>query len=279
MSSARWALAMGLMLALIAPSMAGSKLLGTSGGQQLEGQAGGGIVPWAVLAGYGDVGEWGLSAAATRVSVDDFELDVTGIAVSFSNRIELSFAQQRLDVQPLGLEIDQQIVGGKLRLGGDLIYGQLPAISAGIQWKRNRDNAIPEALGAQDDQGIDYTASASRLWLNALAGRNVFANATLRHTSANQIGLLGFGGPEGSHGEFVAEGSVGVFLNRHWVVGAEYRQKPNQLQSVNEDSWTDVFVGWFPGKRFSVIGAYTDLGDIAGLAKQRGFYLSLQLTH
>ncbi|EAQ96378.1 DUF3034 family protein [Congregibacter litoralis] len=255
-----------------------SKLLGTSGGQQIEGQAGGGIVPWALLAGYGDVGEMGVSAAATRVALDDFTLDVAGLAVSYHNRFELSYARQTLDVEPLGLEIQQDVIGAKLRLGGDLIYGKTPVITAGIQWKKNRDNTVPELLGATDDRGVDYTLSASRLWLDAFAGRNVFANATLRYTEANQTGLLGFGGPDGGP-RVVAEGSLGVFLSRRWVVGAEYRQKPDQLDSVAEDAWADLFVGWFPGKRVSVIGAYTDLGDIAGLTDQRGFYLSLQFTH
>lgn len=269
---------LGVIASFAMPVVAGSKLLGTSGGQQVEGQAGGGIVPWALLAGYGDAGEWGLSVAATRVSVDDFVLDVSGIAVSINNRVELSVARQSLDVQPLGLEIQQDIWGGKLRLAGDLIYGKLPAISAGLQWKRNRDNGVPDALGATDDEGVDYTLSASRLWLNAIAGRNVFANATLRHTEANQLGLLGFGGPDGQ-GQWVTEGSLGIFLNRRWVIGVEYRQKPDQLSSVKEDPWADVFVGWFPAKRLSVVGAYTALGDIAGLEDQRGFYLSLQFTH
>jgi hypothetical protein len=257
---------------------ADSKLLATSGGQQIEGQAGGGIVPWALLAGYGDVGEWGVSGAATRVRVDDFQLDVAGVALSFNNRLELSLARQDLEVQPLGLDLRQDILGGKLRLGGDLIYGSLPAISAGFQYKRNRDSAVPFALGAQDDEGIDFTLSASRLWLGAIAGRNLFANATLRRSEANQLGLLGFGSVNGDDSRWVAEGSLGVFLNRHWVFGVEYRQKPDLLQSVKEDAWKDVFLGWFPNKRFSLIGAYTDLGSIAGLADQTGFYLSLQIT-
>ncbi|WP_439101211.1 DUF3034 family protein [Congregibacter sp.] len=261
------------------PATGDSKLLGTSGGQQIEGQAGGGIVPWALLAGYGDVGEYGVSAAATRVAVDDFTLDVAGLAVSYHNRFELSFARQTLDVAPLGLEIQQDILGGKLRLGGDLIYGKTPMITAGMQWKKNRDSTVPELLGAADDEGMDYTLSASRLWLDAFAGRNVFANATLRYTEAHQTGLLGFGYPDGDSPQLVAEGSLGIFLSRRWVLGFEYRQKPDQLQSVSEDAWADLFVGWFPGKRVSLIGAYTDLGDIAGLTDQRGFYLSLQFTH
>lgn len=257
---------------------ADSKLLDTSGGQQLEGQAGGGIVPWALLAGYGDVGEWGGSAAATRVRVDDFQLDVAGVAVSFDNRVELSIARQDLTVEPLGLDLRQDVVGGKLRIGGDLIYGSLPALTAGFQWKRNRDSNVPLALGAQDDEGIDFTLSASRLWLGAVAGRNLFANATLRRTEANQLGLLGFGSVDGVDSRWVAEASLGVFLNRHWVVGAEYRQKPDLLTAVKEDAWKDVFLGCFPSKRVSVIGAYTDLGSIAGLADQTGFYLSVQIT-
>ncbi|HCD56780.1 MAG TPA: DUF3034 domain-containing protein, partial [Halieaceae bacterium] len=62
------------------------------------------------------------------------------------------------------------------------------------------------------------------------------------------------------------------------VIGAEYRQKPDQLQSVTEDDWADVFVGWFPNKRFAAVVAWTELGDIAGLASQSGWYLSLQLS-
>jgi len=77
----------------------------------------------------------------------------------------------------------------------------------------------------------------------------------------------------------VGEGAVGVFLKQYWLLGAEYRKEPNQLTGVAEDPWTDLFLGWFPTKRLSVVAAYTDLGDIAGLTDQRGFYLSFQLTH
>jgi hypothetical protein len=266
------------LLAAATPVLGKSKLLATAGGQQFEGQAGGGIVPWALLSGYGDVGEWGFSAAASQVRVDDFELSVAGVSASYSNRVELSYARQHLAVQPLDLSIAQDVFGAKLRLTGDALYGPLPAITAGALWKHNRDAAIPFALGAQDDSGTDLTLSASKLWLNAFAGRNLFGNLTLRNTDANQAGLLGFGGPQGER-DWVAEGALGVFLNRHWVVGVEYRDKPDNLPAAREDAWWDGFVGWFPNKRFSVIGAYTALGDIAGLPDQTGFYLSLQLTH
>lgn len=268
-----------LTAGLIAPTAgADSKILATAGGQQIEGQAGGGLVPWALLAGYAEAGEWGGSLALTGVRVDDFDLRVMGAAVNFGNRFEASVASQQLKVQPLNLSIDQDVLAMKWRVGGHVLYGSLPVVTVGAQAKWVRDFAVPELLGAADDHGIDFTASASKLWLNALFGRNVFANATLRRTKANQTGLLGFGAADGSDHSWVAEGSVALFLNRHWALGAEYRQKPDHLAAVKEDDWRDVFLGWFPNKRISVIAAYADLGSIAGLADQSGFYLSLQVT-
>ncbi|MGM0482112.1 MAG: DUF3034 family protein, partial [Pseudomonadota bacterium] len=66
------------------------------------------------------------------------------------------------------------------------------------------------------------------------------------------------------------------FINRHWAVGVEYRQKPDNLSFAEEQDWRDVFVGYFPSKDISIVGAYTDLGSIAGLDHQTGWYLSLQ---
>lgn len=48
---------------------------------------------------------------------------------------------------------------------------------------------------------------------------------------------------------------------------------------AREDDWYDVFLGWFPSKRFSVVAAWSDLGSIAGLDDQRGLYVSLQISH
>ncbi len=256
---------------------ADSKLLATGGGQQIEGQGGGGIVPWALIAGYADAGAWGGSAAVTRLRVDDLELTAGGLALGLGNRLEVSAARQRLHVRPLDLDIDQDVFATKLRLGGDAVYGPLPAITAGALFKRNRDFNLPAALGAERDSGTEFTVSAARLWLNGLAGRNVVANLTLRSTDANQTGFLGFGGPGGGR-EWVGEGSIGVFLNRHWVAGVEYRDKPDQLTAVEEEAWWDAFVGWFPNKRLSIVAAWADLGDVAGLPAQNGLYLSLQLS-
>lgn len=264
-----------LSMGLATATHADSKLLATGGATSFEGQAGGGIVPWAVISGYGDSGEWGGAASLTRVGVDDFQLDVRSVSIGIENRLEFSASRQHLEVMPLDLTISQDVFGAKLRFAGDLVYTRLPQLSLGMQYKRNRDMTVPTALGAAAGSGVDLYLAASKLWLNGMLGRNLFANVTLRSTAAHQAGLLGFGDER----ELQLEASAGVFLNRQWVVGVEYRQKPDNLAAVAEDDWSDVFIGWFPGKRFAAVLAWTDLGSIAGQSGQGGWYLSLQLNH
>lgn len=274
------ALLIGLasLLFVNSAAFANSKILATGGATQLEGQAGGGLVPWAVMSSYADTGEWGATAAYTQVEVDDFELQVLGANASYNNRIEFGYVYQELQVKPLNLKIRQDVFGAKLRLTGDVLYGATPQISAGVMYKKNHDFDVPESLGANSRSGIDVYLSVTRLWLDAFYGRNVLLNGTARWTEANQTGLLGFGGKNGSSYGWEIEASAGLFINRHWAVGAEYRQKPDNLNGVREQDWKDAFIAWFPTKHVSVVAAYSDLGDIAGLPDQSGLYLSVQLT-
>ena len=262
-----------------------SRLLATGGAIQIEGQAGGGLVPWAVLAGYGSNDEFGASGFYTHVELKDYALDAFGIAVSFDNRIELSLARQEFDLGTLGKalgvpdqELRQNIVGLKLRLVGDLIYGPLPQFAFGLQYKRNLDFGIPSAVGARYDDDADFYLSAAKLWLAGPFDRNLFANLTVRYTRANQGGLLGFGGDRGATRELLLEGAVGVFVTRYVAIGAEYRQQPDKLSFSPQSDWFDAFVGVFPHKHGSLVAAYADLGTIATLPHQRGWYLSLQLV-
>lgn len=260
-----------------------SRLLATGAVSTIEGSAGGGIVPMAVLSGYGAREEQGGVAFASHVVTPDYRLAVVGASWSWRNRVELSLARQRLSHQPLSdrlgvapEHIEQTLVGGKVRLGGDLIYTAMPQISLGVQHKKNHDFLVPSAAGALHDSGTDIYLSASKLVLAGIVGRNLLLNGTLRSTKANQLGLVGFGGDKNNSAELMAEVSAGVFLNRHWLVGAEYRQKPDNLSFITEEDWYTAFVAWFPNKRFSLVGAYVDLGEVATFPDQRGWYLSLQ---
>lgn len=254
----------------------GSKLLATGGASTIEGTGGGGIVPWATISSYADTGEWGATASLTEVNVDDFRLSVQGISASWNNRVELSYARQTFDLSTIGGELEQHVIGAKVRVAGHLVYGQLPQLSVGAQYKRNATFALPSAVGASDDSDTDWYVSAAKAWLDGPFHRTWVANLTARRTRANQIGLLGFGGDQDASASWVAEGSLAVFINRHWAMGIEYRQKPNNLSFAEEQDWRDVFVAYFPSKRVSVVGAYADLGSIAGLTQQTGWYVSVQ---
>jgi len=273
-----------ILTALPAAATAGGKLIGTGGATQIEGTAGGGIVPWAMLGGYGADGENGATAFLSSVDTGDYRLDTIGAAFVWNNRVEISFARQDFDTGSLSAtigvapdtRIGQDIFGAKLRLFGNPVYGRWPQVALGIQHKRHRDFAIPSAVGAPDDSGTDVYLSVGRILLAGLAGSNVYLNGTIRSTRANELGLLGFGGPDGDGRELVAEASAAVFLDRRTALGIEYRQKPDNLAFAEESDWSDVFIAWFPSKHLSLTAAWTDLGSIATLDDQRGLYLSVE---
>ena len=270
------------VLGLLGSALADGQLLATGGVSTIEGSAGGGVVPWAVLAGYGTSDEWGGSAFASTLNTGDYRLDVAGGALTFNNRLELSLARQSLRLSTLGpalglgaIRLEQDVVGAKLRLYGDLIYGDWPQLALGVQHKRHRDFAIPSAVGARSSSDTELYLSATRLFLAGAGGYNLLVNGGIRYTRANQAGLLGFGGDQGGSRRAQAELSAAVLLNRHWAVGADYRQQPDLLGFAKAEDWRDLFVAWFPNGRVSVVLAYVDLGDVATLKNQRGWYFSV----
>ncbi|WP_242457925.1 DUF3034 family protein [Halomonas sp. YLGW01] len=277
---ARAPLAMLALAALLLPpsAQAGSRLLGTGGVTQIEGAAGGGLSPWGVLAGTASEGEVAATASVTQARVDDYTLGVAGVAANLHDRLELSLARQRLDLDTLGGRLEQDILGAKLRLYGDPLYDTWGTWSLGVQRKQMVDGELATALGARDTEGTDIYLATSKLWFAAIGGRNLLTNLTLRSTRANQGGLLGFGGDEEADRSLVMEGSLGLMLAPDWVVGLEYRQKPDNLGVAAEHDWRDVYVAHFFNKHVSLTGAWLDLGDIAGLADQQGGYLSLQVA-
>ncbi|ODU66397.1 MAG: hypothetical protein ABT16_01840 [Rhodanobacter sp. SCN 65-17] len=279
--------ALGLSSTLVAAADApttSNRLLLTGGVSQIEGAAGGGLTPWAVIAGYGTRDEIGATAFATRVNVQDYHLNDVGAAVGFYDRVELSVAQQRFNTEDVGAALGlgrgftfkQTVVGVKVRLFGDAVLDQdswLPQVSIGAQYKKNDQDAVVKFVGAKRSQGTDYYINATKLILS----QSVLLNATVRFTKANQIGILGFGGDKRNSYQPMFEGSVAYLLNRNVAVGAEYRQKPNNLGIAKEDDWYDVFVAWAPTKHVSLTVAYADLGNIVIKDKQRGLYASVQV--
>lgn len=268
---------------LVAPAQAQSnRLLATGGVMQVEGAAGGGLTPWALIAGLGTDEQIGGSAFCTLVRPQKFELRSCGLAVGFHDRVELSFASQRFDLDEVipGESISQKVFGAKVRLFGDAVFDQdrwYPQVALGVQHKKNDDFAfVPALIGARDDSGTDVYLSATKVYLAGPFSRTWLLNATLRSTSGNQLGILGFGGDRKDSRSLNGEFSAAVFLSDSIVAGAEYRQKPDNLSAFREEDYWDVFAAWFPSKHVSVTAAYADLGQIAMMTGQHGWYLSLQ---
>ncbi len=266
--------------------LAGERLLATGGVMQIEGAAGGGLTPWALIAGYGTQGETGVSSFYTHARTQGgFEMQLGGAAVGFNNRVEISYSHQRFGLSNTvpNEHIRMHTVGAKVRLFGDAVYDQdtwIPQVSAGMLVKHNVDfNKVPKALDAENATGVDVYISATKLYLAAIDGRNLLLNVTLQATKANQFGLLGFGGDKHNNYHFEPAASAALMLTDNLLVGTEYRARPDNLNSFKEDDAKDVFVAWFPGKNLALTLAYVDLGNIADKDNQKAWYISGQLSY
>lgn len=285
----------------------GNKLLLTGGVSQIEGAAGGGLTPWAIIGGYGTNNEVGGTLYLTHADIDDFGLDSYGFALGFYDRVEISLAKQDFDVSDLrqkviaGLgadaiardDISQTIASIKVRLVGDAVLDQdwwMPQISIGAQYKDNDDGDFVTGgvIGARDDDGVDYYISATKLYLS----QSLLLNGTVRFTKANQFGILGFGGELNNSYEPQLELSAAYLVSKKLAVGLEYRSKPSNLSNtvggavnLSEDDAYDIFVAYAATKNFSITAAYVELGNIADVpaigadyGDQSAFYLSAQLS-
>ena len=295
-------------LSCVAAQADTGKLLLTGGVSTVDGAAGGGLTPWAVIGSNATEGEIGATAHVTRATTQDYALNAYGAAVGYKDRVEVSLARQDFDASPSiglngiapfgvtpGQHIKMDILGLKVKVAGDAILDSdtwMPQIAVGLEYKSVDPGSLGSVLNflGTKTSGTDLYVSATKLFL----AQSLLVNGTLRYTNANQNGLLGFGaGATGrDRPSLVPEVSVAYLLNKHVAIGAEYRAKPNNLEDVGrgaglgdalaEDAWKDLFVAWAPNKNASVTLAYVDLGRIVpgmtGGRTQTGYYLSAQFA-
>ena len=262
----------------------GGKLPLTRGVTGIEGGTGGGLGTWALIAGNETEDGIGASAFYTAIPLSDYDFSAYGVAIGFFDRFEISYAHQEFDTGSTGallgigdgFTFEQDIFGAKLRIIGDALYDQdrwLPQIAVGVQYKRAEHGDLIAALGGEDDAGVDYYVSATKIFL----GQSLVLNATVRSTSANQFGLLGFGGDRESDRTTQLELSGAYMLTDRLLIGAEYRTRPDNLGFAAEDDGYDVFVGYAVTDNLTLVAGYVDLGSIATFDDQNGAYLSLQM--
>lgn len=291
----------------------GSSLLLSGGVTSFEGTAGGGIVPWAVITGYGSREEINGTANLQFLQVGDYQLTTAGVSIGFYDRVELSLQRQSLDVSDgvtgnvfslltggavsaaPGTDIEQDIVGVKVKLFGDLLFAKnpnIPQVSLGLQYKKNRDfdtslplpngdiplpgQGVPQLVGATEDSGLDIYLSATNVWLGGAFGKNLLVNLTARATKANTFGLLGFESVADDNYDIEFEGSVAVIPTPNTAIGVEWRTQSNRLGGLaEEETAADFFIAYFPSKAWSATLAYVDVGNLPFESDANGFYLTV----
>ncbi len=292
----------------------GGKLLATGGISSFEGSAGGGITPWALIAGYAGKDENNATVNLQSLALGEYHLNSYGAAWGFSDRFEISLQKQQLEVSSgvvtnvfnlltggptpakiaPGTQIEQTVVGGKVKVFGDAVFSEnpyMPQVAVGFQYKKNHDfnqslaifnNAIPvpntgvpALLGATDDSGTDCYISATNVLLGEVSGNNLVYNVTARWSKANTFGLLGFGSAEKPDYDLEMAASLAMFIGTNTLVGAEVRQQTNRLGGLAEtDQVHDFFIAYLPSKDWSITAAIVDLGNLPYQPNSKGFYLN-----
>lgn len=309
------------------------KVFLTGGVFTVDGAGGGGAVPWATITGYETRDGINGGVGFTYANLPALQLTVIGASVGFYDRFELSYAQHDLSLNlsnldtvalaaeaaglPLGTNpwnstLKMDVYGAKLRLFGDAVYtadSWIPQVAIGGLWKENNTDALVKTLGAADHEDWEAYVAATKVFFRW----STLVNITARYTSANEIGLTGFGYCDGTtcenDKEVRFEASVAHLLQKNTAIGFEYQQHGDNLdgRSVNiggldlsgltnllggigvdglassltqkkEGDWADIFFAYAPNKNLSFVLAYLMLGNISVAPDQNGFYMSMHAT-
>src|SRR6195952_962379 len=134
-------------LALIHPKRdaAVDKLLLTGGVTSIDGAAGGGLTPWALIGSNASEGEFGATATASVASTRNYTLQVQGGLLAWDDRYELSIAHQDFATGATGralglpgLHLKMDVVGAKVRVAGDAVLESdswMPQVAVGVEVK------------------------------------------------------------------------------------------------------------------------------------------------
>jgi hypothetical protein len=235
--------------ALSSPVQAGvydaGKVLATSGVNITDGAAGGGITPWAVIAGYETNQGINGNIHYTYANLPNYSLNSLGAAVGFYDRLELSYAYDLLPtgstfntvgllantltgggandtgIDPFNTSIRMDIFGAKLRVLGESIYDSdnlLPQVALGGFYKINHNKELMDTLLANKRKDFEAYVAITKIFFPL----DLLVNVTVRYTAANQTGLTGFGGPNKNSREFRPEVSFAYLLAKNVAIGAEY---------------------------------------------------------
>ena len=247
----------------------------------IEGTGGVILVPTAYLANPAAEGAVGLPAfGAYFANLDHKNLSTFSITETLWSRVELGYAYNNLqlgeleDIMP-AIDTSHVVmhnfnVRALLVAENALDTSWIPAITAGVHYKRNEDiDAIDkrlagalDGLGVKDDDGVDFTLVGTKTIASGL-GRPVILSIGGRATEASHLGLFGFV----DHYKVMLETSVVCLLTGNLALAAEYRMKPDELEQLpgvveSEDNWWDVGLAYIVNEHLSVAAGYVQYGEV-----------------
>jgi hypothetical protein len=231
------------------------KVFLTGGVFTVDGGGGGGAVPWATITGYETRDGINGGVGFTYVQLPNYSLNFLGGSVGFFDRFELSYMNTKLstnlsNVDTLGLvteavglanelgigahgsNLHLETYGAKLRLFGDAVYTSdsfLPQTAIGAYYKVNSTKEFVKTLNADKSKDYEIYAAFTKIFFRY----STLVNLTVRYTSANQIGLTGFGtcdstGNCSNKKDFRMEFSTAYLLQKNFAIGGEWQQHGNK---------------------------------------------------
>jgi hypothetical protein len=253
----------------------------------LEGMSGAFAVPSAYLCNPAPAGQvFGLPSVGGMYVHLGYGRALTAGTVTENlwGRVELGYGLDHFDVGDLGQtilkETDINISKEAVNLNnfnaryeilkdGEFDTGWVPALTAGVTYKYNETekalnnelNGTLKAIGIVDNDDFDYTLFATKM-IPGLP-RPVLVTAGMRSTTAAEIGLLGFTDDR----TIVGEASVCVLATNRLALAAEFRQIPNNFQSVpgvvgSPDNWWTLCAGYIVNEHMTLSAGYANFGTV-----------------
>jgi len=253
----------------------------------LEGMSGAFAVPSAYLCNPAPAGQvFGLPSVGGMYVHLGYgrSLEAGTITENVLGRVELGYGLDHFDVGDLGqtilketdiniskeaVNLDNFNLRYEILKDGEFDTAWVPALTAGVTYKYNETekalndelNGTLKAIGITDNDDFDYTLFATKM-IPGLP-RPVLVTAGMRSTTAAQIGLLGFTDDR----TIVGEGSVCVLATNKLAFAAEYRQIPNNYQSIpgvvgSPDSWWTLCTGYIVNEHMTLSAGYANFGTL-----------------
>jgi len=212
-------------------------------------------------------------------------LEVYAVSMALWDRVELSFAASRLDIDDLARDINNTFqtkltseshiwmynFNARLNLlkEGEHDLPWLPAVTGGVHLKYNANiNHLDgdtmgtlKSRGMDSNSGIEFTLTASKT-ITALP-RPVILTAGMRASDAINTGFQGF---TDNH-RILFEGSIAVLILDNLIAAFEYRMKSASFRHLDpllgkEDDWWTIDLAYIHDEHLTATVGYAHMGDV-----------------